>query len=223
MHIPSLTAGTPPVGRALVVVVGGSLGGYQALADVLEQLPGELPVPVLVVQHVTRSSWLREILANRTALPVKWADRRENLQPGHVYVAPPDHHLRISRPGYASAHRGQKVNFACPAVDPLFYSAARYYNRHVIAVVLSGRLHDGAAGARAISLAGGTVIVQDVATCLEPDMPKASIESSRTAVILPPRSIGLAIVGLTMTGGTEALLGLDVLSRSQSSASIFDA
>lgn len=191
-------------------MAGGSLGGYQALADVLEQLPAQLPVPVLVVQHVSRASRLREILADRTVLPVKWAANAETLQPGHVYVAPAGHHLRVSRLGHATALQGDRINFACPAVDPLFYSAARYYNRQVIAVVLSGRLHDGAAGAGAVSRAGGTVIVQDVATCLERGMPTATIASTHTTLMLPPRSIGHAIVSLTMVRGAEALFGLDV-------------
>jgi two-component system chemotaxis response regulator CheB len=167
---------------------------------------------VLIVLHVARSSRLPEVLQARTVLPVKWADIREDLQPGHIYVAPPEHHLRISCHGHASAQRGQKVNFACPAVDPLFYSAARYYNRQVIAVVLSGRLRDGAAGAQAISCAGGTVIVQELATCAEAEMPTATIESTPTALRLPPRSIGHAIVCLTMARGTDALPGLDVAS-----------
>jgi two-component system chemotaxis response regulator CheB len=213
MDVPSLTVRTFPAGRASLVVAGGSLGGHQALADVLEQLPAELPVPLLVVQHVGASSWLREILAERTVLPVKWANGAENLQPGHVYVAAPEHHLRISRRGCMSSRRGDKVNFACPAVDPLFYSAARYYGRQVIAVVLSGRLRDGAAGARAISGAGGIVIVQAPATCAAPEMPRAAIESTHTTLILPPRSIGHAIVSLTMPRGTDALLGVGVASR----------
>lgn len=214
MHFPSLTPRGLPAGRASLVVAGGSLGGYQALADVLEQLPAELPVPVLVVLHVAPSSRLSEILAERTALPVKWAGRGDALKAGHIYVAPPEHHLRVTRPGYASAQPGnQKVNFACPAVDPLFHSAATYYGRGVIAVVLSGRLNDGAAGARAVSDAGGTVIVQDLATCSKTDMPIATIESCPTALTLPPTSIGHAIVCLTMVRGSEALLGLDVACR----------
>ena len=212
MHFPSLTVRTVPTGRASLVVAGGSLGAHRALADVLEQLPAELPVPVLVVQHIAPSSRLPQILADRTVLPVKWADRREKLQPGHVYVAPPEHHLRVTWRGLASAQRGDKVNFACPAVDPLFYSAARHYDRQVIAVVLSGKLRDGSAGARAISRAGGTVIVQELATCAEAEMPSATIESTPTALTLPPKSIGHAIVSLTMVRGAEALLGLDVAS-----------
>jgi two-component system chemotaxis response regulator CheB len=213
MLVPSLTVRTFPASRPSLVVAGGSLGGHQALADVLEQLPAELPASVLVVQHLGPSSWLREILAERTVLPVKWADSAENLQPGHIYVATPEHHLRITCRGRANSRRGDKINFACPAVDPLFYSAARHYGRQVIAVVLSGRLRDGAAGARAVSGAGGIVIVQALATCAAPEMPRAAIESTQTTLILPPRSIGHAIVSLTMRRGTDALLGVGVASR----------
>ena len=208
-HFASLTARAASHGRASLVVVGGSLGGHQALGDVLEQLPLEFPAPVLVVQHVALSSKLPEILAERTVLRVKWADRIETVQPGHIYFAPPGHHLRISRYGHATARRGDKVNYACPAVDPLFYSAARYYGRQVIAVVLSGRLYDGAAGAREIRRAGGIVIVQELGTCAESNMPRAALASTPTAIMLPPRSIGHALVSLTMARGTDALLAAD--------------
>lgn len=198
-----------PCGRTSLVVVGGSLGGYQALGDLLEQLPAELPAPVLIVQHVAPLSRLPEILAERTVLSVKWADRIENLQPGCVYFAPPGQHLRVTGRGRASARPGGKINFACPAVDPLFVSAARHYGGQVVAVVLSGRLQDGAAGAREISRAGGIVIAQDLATCVQPQMPRATAESTRTALMLPPKAIGHAIVSLTMVRGADALLGVD--------------
>lgn len=175
----------------------------------LAQLPAELPAPVLVVQHVAPSSRLPEILADRTVLPVKWAASFENLQPGRIYFAPPGHHLRITGYRGASARPGDKVNFACPAVDPLFYSAARHYGREVVAVVLSGRLRDGARGAHEISRAGGIVIAQELATCAEPNMPSATLELTPTALVLPPRSIGHALVSLTMVRGTDALLGAD--------------
>jgi two-component system chemotaxis response regulator CheB len=117
--------------------------------------------------------------------------------------------LRIARRGWASARPGEKINFACPAVDPLFSSAARYYGRQVIAVVLSGRLYDGAAGAREISRGGGVVIAQELGTCVAPQMPRAALESTSGALVLPPRAIGHAIVSLTMVRGAEALLGVD--------------
>ncbi len=210
MHFPSLTARTASTGGASLVVAGGSLGGTQALVELLEQLPAELPVPVLVAQHVAPSGRLREILADSSELPVKWADSTETLRPGHVYLAPPETHLRLSCRGRASARPGDKVNFACPAVDPLFHSAARYYDRRVIAVVLSGRLYDGAAGARAIGLAGGVVFVQELTTCADPAMPSATMMSTPTARMLPPKSIGHAIVSLTMVRGSDALLGFDL-------------
>ena len=210
MHFPSLISRTRSTGRATLVVAGGSLGGTQALVELVEQLPAELPVPVLVAQHIAPTSRLREILADCTDLAVKWADSTETLRPGHVYLAPPQKHLRLNCHGRACARPGEKVNFACPAVDPLFHSAARYYARRVIAVVLSGRLYDGAAGARAISRAGGAVFVQELATCADPAMPRATMESTPAALMLPPRSIAHAIVSLTMVRGADALLGFDV-------------
>ena len=213
MHLPSLAPQAGQVGRASVIVIGGSLGGYPALLELLEPLPADLPVPVLIAQHIAAPSRLPETLSRRTPLRVSWAENFQTLRPGHVYIAPPRHHLLISGRGRARAQHGDKVNFACPAMDPLFYSAARHYGSEVIAVTLSGRLHDGVEGARAVSRAGGIVIAQDLDSCLEPEIPTATIAATHTPLVLPPTSIGHAIVALTMVRGAEALLGVDGAAR----------
>lgn len=202
-----------PLGTAFsLVVVAASLGGLDALGQMLEPIPRELPVPVLIVQHLARPSWLPELLERRTRLPIQWAASAQMLLPGQVYVAPPERHLVISGEGRARTHRGDRVNYACPAADPLFFSAARYYGARTLGVILSGRLHDGAAGADAVRRAGGTVIVQDAASCVAPSMPAAAVRGGQARLALPPESIGHAIVSLTMMPGASALFGIQALA-----------
>jgi two-component system chemotaxis response regulator CheB len=188
-------------------VVAASLGGPTALRELLGVIPESLPVPILIAQHLGTTSHLVEVLAPHSRLPVQWANLREHLARGRVYVAPPGRHLLVLRQGVAVAGRGPRVNYACPAADPLFISAARHYGRRALGVVLSGALYDGSDGAAAIRQAGGLVLVQDPESCVAPSMPLAARERTSTRLLLPPRSIGHAIATLTTVPGVDALLG----------------
>jgi two-component system chemotaxis response regulator CheB len=181
-------------GAGAVVTVGASAGGVEALTKVVAGLPADLPAAVTIVLHVspTGSSALPEILSRSTDLPVAHARNEEELTAGHVYVARPDCHLLV-RPGRLEVVRGPKENGMRPAVDPLFRSAADSYRARTVAVVLSGTRDDGAAGARAISEAGGTVIVQDPADAGFPDMPLAAIARDHPDWVLPAAEISQAV------------------------------
>jgi two-component system chemotaxis response regulator CheB len=117
-------------------------------------------------------------------------------------------HLVVTSRGLARLRAGARVNFACPAADPLFRSASRHYGRRTLGVVLSGGLFDGAAGAEAIRRAGGVVLVQDPESCVATGMPLAAIRRGRVRLVLPPASIGHAVTSLTMVPGADALLGV---------------
>lgn len=188
--------------------MAASAGGVAALRELLSVLPSTLPVPVMVVQHLSRTSQLVEVLRPRSGPKVQWASDAVCLQPGTVYVAPPQRHLVLQRKRLGVLRDGPRVNHTCPAADPLFISAAKHYGPRTLAVVLSGLLNDGAAGAAAIRAAGGTVIVQDPASCLAPGMPYAALRATQSRLLLPPRAIGHAITILTMMPGAATLLGV---------------
>src|SRR5438270_6588344 len=100
-----------------IVAVAASSGGLNAASTLLSGLPGDFPVPIVLVQHLhpTEPSCWPELLQRRTALAVKWAEQGEALVPGTVYVAPPDHHVAVTPERSVSLSHGAKVNFSRPA------------------------------------------------------------------------------------------------------------
>src|SRR5215831_11919130 len=122
-----------------VVVIGASAGGVQALSRIAADFPGDLAAPVFVVLHVgaRSASALPEILMRAGPLPSEHPRTGEPIEPGRIYVAPPDRHLLIED-GMVSVVRGPRENLMRPAIDPLFRSAAVTHGSRVIAVILSG-------------------------------------------------------------------------------------
>jgi two-component system chemotaxis response regulator CheB len=180
-----------------VVALGASAGGVEALKRVVSDLPSDLGAPVLVVLHTSpgERSYLPEILGRAGSLPATGATDGEKLEPNHIYVARPDHHLLVVD-GRLRVVRGPHENGHRPAVDPLFRSAALAYRERAIGVVLSGALDDGAAGSAAISRLGGSVLVQDPQDAAFPDMPRNAIIVDHPEAVLPVDELGAAVVGL---------------------------
>ena len=149
------------MGQFAVVVIGASLGGVEALQELVSGLKEDIPAAVLMVQHMgTNRSSLPEILSSRGALPVRHARKRDLIRAGCILVAPPDHHLVVVD-GAALLTRGPRENWARPAIDPLFRSAAMAYGPRVIGVILTGALDDGTAGLKDVRDRGGIAVVQD--------------------------------------------------------------
>jgi len=161
-----------------IIVIGGSAGGLEALAKVLSALPRSLNASVFVVLHTSPQSGgaLPQILARTAILPVAFAIDGEAPQRGHVYVAPPDHHLTFDD-DKISVTRGPRENGFRPAVDPLFRSAAKAYDGRVVGVILSGAMDDGTFGLIAVKEAGGMAIVQHPYEAFVPSMPLAAIQN----------------------------------------------
>jgi two-component system, chemotaxis family, protein-glutamate methylesterase/glutaminase len=180
-----------------IVVVGASAGGVEALTDLTASLPGDLPAAVFVVLHLpaTGISALPEILRRHGPLPAAHVKDGEPIQPGRVYVAPPDHHVLL-RTGHVHLSRGPRENGHRPAIDPLFRSAAREYATRVIGLVLSGALDDGTAGLLAIKSRGGTAVVQDPADALYPGMPGNALEQVQVDHVAAAASMGKLLARL---------------------------
>lgn len=188
-----------------VVTIAASAGGVNALGRVLGALPGDFPAGVVVVQHLDprHRTLLAEILSRRTALQVDLASDGDRVEPGVVYLAPPDRHLLVNVDGSLSLTQTELVHFLRPSADLLFESVAATYRDRAIAVVLTGTGTDGAMGVSAIKKMGGTVIVQDRQTAEFFGMPDSAIQTGDTDFVLPLEEIPGALVTLVMTGGIE--------------------
>ncbi len=198
---------TAPQVSPEIVVIGGSAGSIQALADLVAGLPSGFDAAVLVAVHLPPDghSFLPEILSRAGPLPAAHGRDAERLQPGRVYVAPPDHHL-VVEDGRLQVIRGPRENGHRPSIDALFRSAAQWYGSGVVAVLLSGALSDGVAGIRAVKRAGGTTIAQDPEDALVSSMPAGAIERVGVDETRPAREIGSllgAIVGSSGSGRAE--------------------
>lgn len=141
------------------------------------------------------TSSLPHILGRASRLPAAHARDGEGIEPGRIYIAPPDNHL-VVEPGAIRLDGGPKVNGHRPAIDPLFRSAAAAFGPRTIGVVLSGTLDDGSAGLREIARAGGITVVQDPEDASYRGMPTAAIASASPQHVLPVDEIGPLLVDL---------------------------
>ncbi len=170
--------------RYQAVVVGASLGGIEALQTILGGLRVELPVPVLVAQHLFPGvSRLDERLARTSRLPVGWASDGQAVEPGRVYLCPGRSFVRLEPDGTLTVAPAEGPG-SSGQIDELFASAAVALAGRVLAVVLTGMGHDGAVGARAVKEAGGDVIVQNEETSTAFGMPSAVITASHADLVV---------------------------------------
>jgi two-component system chemotaxis response regulator CheB len=200
---PSPTTPRLPTIRPKVVGIGSSTGGPQALAAVLPRLPGDLPVPVLLVQHMPAlfTASLAEAMAAKCALKVVQADHGSILQPGTVYVAPGGRHMRVASDSPSGPKRLELTadpleHFCRPSVDYLFRSLASNYRASAVGVILTGMGQDGAQGLLAMRQTGAATIGQDQATSTVYGMPREAQQIGAVENQLPLDRIAEWIVRL---------------------------
>ena len=194
MRPPSQTVPVPQSKRQPrlpeLVVVGSSTGGPNALAAVIDRLPADLSVPIVIVQHMppVLTRYLAKRLDTRTPLTVFEASHGDLIRPGTLAIAPGDHHLEVSRAvdGLRAVLNDAPPENSCrPAVDVLFRTAARLYGPGVLGVVLTGMGQDGLQGARAIREEGGRVLVQDQESSVVWGMPRVVAEAGLANEVVP--------------------------------------
>lgn len=185
-----------------MILMGGSLGGWAAVKEIVTRLPANFPIPVAIVLHRHRhgEELLASMLQRDCALRVAEAEDKQEIRPGHVYVCPADYHLLIDKDCFVLS-TDELVNFARPSIDVLFESGAEWKREDAVGVVLTGGGTDGAKGARRIEDCGGLVCVQEPQLAEGPWMPSAAIAATRRAQILPLEKIADRLLNLAADRG----------------------
>lgn len=172
---------------AAVVALAASTGGPAALRRVLDALPYDFPVPVLVVQHLSPgflpgfTSWLNA----SCRLHVKIAEEGERVQRGTVYIAPEDRHLSITPTWTVRTLNTPAVDGFRPSASVLFESVGNVFGRQAAAAILTGMGRDGVDGLRRIHELGGRIIAQDEQTSSVFGMPAAAVDAGLPDYVLP--------------------------------------
>jgi len=194
-----------PRRRVRVIGVGASTGGPAALQRILSDLPGRLPVPVLVVQHIAEgfleglTTWLETV----TSFRVKVAEQGEMPQAGCVYFAPDFHHLAVGRDGSIDLTQRVPVSGFVPSATVLFESLAEVYGASAVGMILTGMGQDGVKGLVALRRVGATVIAQDEETSVVFGMPKAAVDAGLTTMVLPLPLIAARLAQLSRVEGNR--------------------
>ncbi len=171
--------------RRDIVVIGASAGGIETLKRLATELPA-LKAAIFVVVHTgpNGAGMLAGVIGRDSAWPVQYAEDECEIEPGKIYIAPPDRHLHLE-PDRMRLLYGPLENRHRPAVDVLFRSAAAAFGPRVVAIVLSGYLDDGAAGLISIKRRDGVTIAQDPADAAAAGMPEAAISTGMVDYVVP--------------------------------------
>ncbi len=196
-----------------LVAIGVSTGGPNALFDIFTALPGEFPVPILIVQHMPPvfTGLLAARLDSISRLKVREAVNNTVIQPGEAWIAPGDFHMRVKRQRtdlILELNQSPPENSCRPAVDPLFRSVAEVFGARCLGVILTGMGRDGEEGSRAIHKAGGQIIAQDEASCVVWGMPRAVTQAGLVNAVVPLSQMAAEINDRTRRGSIQRMAAM---------------
>jgi two-component system chemotaxis response regulator CheB len=177
-----------------VVCVGGSAGGLDAYTRLLQNLPDDMGVAIVIVNHLrTVATLLHEILPRYTCMPVELITEKLDIQPDHVFIIPEKHDLHVLNNEFRLKPISKPRGW--PDVITVFLrSLTEHWDGKLIAVIVSGHDGDGAKALSSIKEVGGITIAQKPNTAAMPDMPNSAIESGYIDYVLSPEDIAKEIV-----------------------------
>ena len=195
----SAQLGKKEIARVDILAIGASTGGPNALADLIPELPGDFPVPVVITQHMppvfTRLFAAR--LNEKSPLKIQEGAPGQIVNPGEVWIAPGDFHMTVERHGTAvrlATNQNTPENSCRPAVDPMFRSVAATFGANVLGVVLTGMGSDGVNGAQHIRERGGQVFVQDEASSVVWGMPGQVAQAGQADAVYSLKNMAQEII-----------------------------
>jgi two-component system, chemotaxis family, protein-glutamate methylesterase/glutaminase len=209
---PSLRADRPRIDlpenapeRVQLVTIAASTGGPAALRRLLMDLPRDVQVPILVVQHIATgfAAGFGEWLAGSTVLRVKVAENGEPLAAATVYIAPDGAHLGVTRGSRIALDEGAPIGGFRPSANHLFSSAARMAGREHVAIILTGMGSDGVDGLAAVRAAGGYVIAQDESSSVVYGMAQEAVRAGVVNLSLPIDDIARQLVRILCSAADE--------------------
>ena len=181
-----------------IVCVGGSAGGLDAYIRLLDSLPDDLGVAVVIVNHITKMpTHLHEILPKYTNMPVKLITDHLAIEPNHVFIIPANRDLHV-RDGEFHLEPISKPRGWPDVITVFLRSISSYWDGKLIAVIVSGFDGDGSAALCGIKDIGGITIAQKLDTAIQPAMPESAIASGCIDYVLSPENIAkqIAIISL---------------------------
>ena len=179
-----------------VVCVGGSAGGLDAYIRLLKNLPVDMGVAIVIVNHLRQvATLLHEILPNYTKMPVELITEKLDIKPNHVFIIPEKRDLHVLNGEFRLKPISKPWGW--PDVITVFMrSMTENWDGKLIAVIVSGFDGDGAEALSGIKKVGGITIAQKPETAAQPDMPESAIESGNIDFILSPEEIALKIISI---------------------------
>jgi two-component system chemotaxis response regulator CheB len=177
-----------------VVCVGGSAGGLDAYTRLLKNLPADMGVAIVIVNHLRKvATLLHEILPSYTEMPVELITERLDIEPNHVFIIPEKRDLHVLNGEFRLKPISKPGGW--PDVITVFMqSLTKHWDGKLIAVIVSGYDGDGAAALSGIKEVGGITIAQKPDTAIQPDMPESAIASGCIDFVLSPEGIAHEIV-----------------------------
>ncbi|MBN2693103.1 PAS domain-containing protein [bacterium] len=183
------------INELIVVGIGASAGGLEALQDFFKNMPTKTGLAFVVIQHLSPDykSVMDELLARQTSIPISIAENGVNVEADHIYLIPPRKNISIFHNKLFLEEQNLKKGLNLP-IDIFFRSLSADKGKNTIGVILSGTGSDGTLGTRAIKEAGGMVMVQDEQSAKFDGMPRSSIATGLVDYILPPSKMPEALI-----------------------------
>ncbi|WP_435237204.1 EAL domain-containing protein [Psychromonas sp. PT13] len=185
--------------KMMVVGIGSSAGGLEALTTLIKGLPESNNTAYIVAQHLSpkHNTMLVELLSRESTLKIKEVEDKEVLESDVFYITPPNKNVEINEYDQIILSAPEKHSFLPkPSVNQLFISIAKYKKEKSVGVILSGTGSDGSQGMRAINSEGGITIVQEPSTAKYDGMPMAAINGSIVDILIKAEKIGEELVAL---------------------------
>ncbi len=179
----------------IVVGIGGSAGGQEAISELLKHLPNDTGMAFVYIQHLSpeHESSLSSILGRITTMTVSEVEDNVKMEGNHLYIIPPNYDMTMANGNFTLHTRANYSDHSNNTINKFFNSLADHYQEHAIGVILSGAANDGSVGLKAIKIAGGITFAQDESAKFQ-SMPKSAIADGAVDLVLSPKEIAEELV-----------------------------